>query len=243
MVAIVRDEDNFTSQLSLSPCSQYFATPQDTGAHVYSTDGTLKAVLGSELPASRHPPARVAWSPDGCHLAFWQPGQPRNHSELLVFETEQWTLVRSVMVKAGPKEGCAGLLWGLHGLMPVIWKDDQFASPWLPLCQPGSLLIANEQADSGFLPLHEMVKVSIGSCPPVVCEDGAFVAVIGCDHYQFHVLDSSSGARVFSDTIPGAVANAGRFMRFFSLAWAGKRLLVKHLTAPGRSEILKVVTF
>ncbi|KAK9843267.1 hypothetical protein WJX74_009463 [Apatococcus lobatus] len=121
----VRDEASQPGRLSLSPCSKYFAMPPAANVHVYSTDGLLKTVLKSALPANKPSWEQVAWSPDELHLAIWQPGSP---SAMCIFETECWTFVRSIAVEepdfGAGKEG-AGLLWGLLGLMPMVRSLDQ----------------------------------------------------------------------------------------------------------------------
>ena len=150
----------------------------------------------------------------GPNLAYWQPDKP---STLHIFETKHWMPVRETMVEEVDLRGeDAGLLWGLYSLTPVVWSA--YAGG------PRSLLLAFEQAGNGVLPRKEIVKIQSGSCLPAFSEDGAFAAVPDKDNRHVHILDSASGACFFSAVVCGAAAE---FVRHLSLAWAGRRLLVK----------------
>ena len=231
LISRVEDKGSRGNHLAWSPSSKYFAMPHNADVNVYSTAGSLKAVLGSGIPASPQSLSweQVVWSPDESYLAFWRPGNP---SALCIFETEQWTLVRSIAVQE--LETCdkgAGLLWALCGLMPIVQNPDDWRlrTLLLPYGRPGN----------GKLPCREVARIQNGVCLPAISGDGAFVAVLDDGRHQCHVLDALSGAPVFSGTVLGAVANQQQP----ALAWAGRRLLVKRRAATPNSEVLTVFDF
>ena len=239
LTSSVLDKDGGTELLSLSPSSKYFAMPHAADVTVYCADGTLQAVLWSEMPAHKHSPL-AAWSPDESQLAYWSPGSP---STLCIFETQQWLLVRSIALEElDALEADACLLWSFYGLMPLVWSCDEHA--------PGSVLMPSELADTS--PYRAIAKIKgvrgsmRGISLPAISADGAFVAVAVLDagQYHVHVLDVVGGGCIFSSLIlPGAGDEGTRVD--LTLAWAGRRLLVQRHAenVNGLRGTLTVITF
>ena len=232
LISRVQDSSRQSDRLSPSPSSKYFAMAHAADVQVYSSEGSLQAVLGSNLPASESSWEQVVWSPDESHLAFWQPGNP---SALCIFETEHWTLVRTIAVrKLETGEKGAGLLWALSGLMPIVQSPDDWALR--------TLLLAYERPFNGRLPCREVARIHRSACLPAISGDGAFIAVLNDRRHQVHVLDALSGAPVFSGYVLGVAASKGT-RQHLSLAWAGRRLLVKRCSAAFTAYVLTVFDF
>lgn len=247
LVGRVRDEGygwgatairHAAERLKLSPSSQCFALARAADVHVYSMDGSLKAVLDpGHPPLNSSHRQQVSWSPDGSLVAFWQPS-----AALCIFETAHWTLVDElVLEKLGCSQGAGGMLWGPGGLVLIIQTIHR--SGGCVLWRLSDLLpVFQSSGTSRGLSSRAGSQVRMGDCMPAVSDDAAFVATLDKDGLNVRVLDMQSGACIFSEAhyrgqYPFASSN------FSTLAWAGRRLLVKHYIGLLSSEFLTIFEF
>ena len=230
-------------RLKPSPSSQCFALAHAADVHIYSMDGSLKAVLNPGHPPPEHSQRQqVSWSPDGSLIAYWQPG--RASTALSIFETVQWTLVHGpLLVEFESRlERAGGMLWGPGGLMPII--RTRYRSGCCILSKLSHLMVAFEWSSSlGSLSSTAVAKVRMGDCMPVASADGTFIAPLDTDRLNIFVLDVHSGACVFLDTIYRGPCPLATSAGSFKLAWAGRRLLVKHNGGSAPLELLTIFEF
>ena len=230
--------------LRVSPSSTCFALACAPGVHVYGMDGSLKAVLDSVLrglPGIRN---QMCWSPDGSYLAIWQWGSPS--TSLSIFETKHMMLVVGPIVEDhGHREQPGSLIWGLCGLVPIIRTIKQQGC-----CVSSSLshVLAAWKWSGATETLSSPADARnpICDCMPAVSADGAFVAVLGKDKCHVHILDVLSGAHLSSCTIHGLgnheSVESSR-CDSYTLAWAGRRLLVQYSADRTQSDFLTIMEF
>ena len=102
---------------SIEPNGTHFAARHADFLRVYRTNGQLQLELkAGQVDDHGNEHAQVAWSPDGCSIAFWQPSTSMLH----IFDAAHGFLQGSMTLDMGPDESGADLLWGIYGIIPVL---------------------------------------------------------------------------------------------------------------------------
>ena len=126
--------------VSLCPNSLRSASATAAGVQVYQRDGQLELELLSGNV--EHPGCKMhehtVWSPDGSSIASWR----QNSSTLHLFDAAHGILQGSVTLDVGPWESCAGLLWGLYGIVAVLRDPTLYSRK----CEVSSMLVCCKPA-------------------------------------------------------------------------------------------------